>query len=214
MSLSGRTVFLDRDGTLNKKPAEGSYVTKAADLELLPGAAEAVRILNEAGALAVVVTNQRGIARGLMTEDDLANVHRALTRRLASRGAYLDAIYHCPHDIGQCECRKPEIGMLRRAFDEIPAATQMGAALVGDSDSDIEAARRAKITAVAIAERSRCLRLVPDIRAASLLDAMRILERSRPCSVATRKTSITVTMAEERDTADSWPGQRTTGASR
>ena len=112
--------------------------------------------------------------------------------------------------------RYTEIGqsIAARAFDEIPAATQMGAALVGDSDSDIEAARRAKITAVAIAERSRCLRLVPDIRAASLLDAMRILERSRPCSVATRKTSITVTMAEERDTADSWPGQRTTGASR
>jgi D-glycero-D-manno-heptose 1,7-bisphosphate phosphatase len=139
---SPRLVLLDRDGTLNRKPEEGDYVTAAEQLELLPGAASAVRRLNDAGIPVAVVTNQRGVALGRMTAAELDGVHAALRERLAGAGAHLDAVYDCPHHIGTCRCRKPEPGLLERAGHDlgIPLAA---AAMVGDADSDVEAGRRA-----------------------------------------------------------------------
>jgi D-glycero-D-manno-heptose 1,7-bisphosphate phosphatase len=89
-----RAVFLDRDGTLVD---ELGFLRRAEDLRLLPGAAEGVRRINRAGWRAIVVTNQSGIARGLLSEADLAAVHARLAAELAHAGAHLDALLHCPH---------------------------------------------------------------------------------------------------------------------
>src|SRR5688572_5544379 len=103
-----RAVFLDRDGVINRKQPEGEYVTCWEEFEILDGALEAIKLVNEAGLLAVVVTNQRGIALGRMSEDDLENIHRNLRDRLEAIGGHVDAFYHCPHDLNACDCRKPD----------------------------------------------------------------------------------------------------------
>lgn len=133
--------LLDRDGTINVKAPEGEYVERPEEVVLLPGAAEAVRRLNEAGVPVYVVTNQRGIALGRMTEADLAAVHRRLDELLAAGGARVDAYYHCPHDKGTCDCRKPGTAMLERAASEHGFALPESV-MVGDAESDVEAGRR------------------------------------------------------------------------
>ena len=136
--------FLDRDGTINVKAEEGHYVERPEDLVLLPGAARAVRRLNEAGVPVVVVTNQRGIALGRMTEADLTAVHRRLAEALEEdAGAYVDEVLHCPHDRASCPCRKPEPGMLLDAARRRPGVDLAGSAMVGDAASDVEAGVRA-----------------------------------------------------------------------
>ncbi|MEN3279571.1 MAG: D-glycero-D-manno-heptose 1,7-bisphosphate phosphatase [Solirubrobacteraceae bacterium] len=137
-----RLVLLDRDGTLNRKPAEGDYVTQVDALELLPGAASAVRRLNDAGIPVAVVTNQRGVALGRIVASELERIHAALVEGLGRGGAHLNAIYHCPHNRGQCHCRKPEPGLLLRAGIDFHVPLEE-AVMVGDSDSDVEAGRRA-----------------------------------------------------------------------
>lgn len=146
------TVFLDRDGTLNRKAPDGEYVTSPDDLVLLPGAARAVRRLNDAGVRVVLVTNQRGVARGLMSADDYRAVHGRLCAQLAAAGAHLDAAYACFHEQASCACRKPQPGLLLRAAAEDPAIRLEESALVGDSCSDIEAGRAAGVLTVLLAE--------------------------------------------------------------
>ncbi len=115
-----RAIFIDRDGTLNE---EVGYVCSLDEFRLYDFAAESVRLINEAGWLAIVVTSQAGVARGLFTEDFLAEVHNKMTAQLASKGARLEAIYYCPHHPTEgespyrqvCDCRKPKPGMLHRA---------------------------------------------------------------------------------------------------
>jgi D-glycero-D-manno-heptose 1,7-bisphosphate phosphatase len=112
-------VFLDRDGTIIE---DVGYLADPDRVRLLPGAAEAISRLNNAGLLAVVVTNQSGIARGLFDEQAYEATRRRLDRLLADRGARLDAQYHCPHHpevTGPCECRKPGLQLYRRAADEL-----------------------------------------------------------------------------------------------
>ncbi len=112
-------VFFDRDGTLIEDPG---FLARVEQVRLLPGAAAAVRAVNEAGRLAVVVTNQSGIARGLLTEADYAVTAARLAELLAAEGARLDAQYHCPHLpelTGPCECRKPGTLLYRRAAADL-----------------------------------------------------------------------------------------------
>lgn len=143
-------VFLDRDGTLNVKAPDGEYVERPQDLRLLPGAAEGVRALNRAGVWTGVVTNQRGVALGRMSAEDLAAVNERLIELLARDGAVLDAIYSCTHASGECECRKPRPGMLLQAQAEHPALDFARAAIVGDSLSDIQAGRAVGVRTVLI----------------------------------------------------------------
>ena len=146
-------VFLDRDGTLNE---EVGYLRRIEDLRLLPGAPEAVRLLNEAGFKVVVVTNQSGVARGLFTEAFVAEVHRAMSEILGCRGARIDRFYYCPHHpegMGPyrqtCRCRKPEPGMLLRAAADLDL--DLGRSyLVGDTPKDLEAARRAAVKGILV----------------------------------------------------------------
>ena len=135
-------VFLDRDGVINRKPPEGQYVSKWKYFDVLPGVEEAIARLNETGHRVIVVTNQRGISLRHYTEQDLAELHRQMLGYFASRGAHINAIYYCPHDREQCDCRKPGPGMFLQAFNEFPGAASSNSVVVGDSISDIEAGLR------------------------------------------------------------------------
>jgi D-glycero-D-manno-heptose 1,7-bisphosphate phosphatase len=146
------TVFLDRDGTINRKPPEGDYVKSPEELELLPGAAEAVASLNAAGLLVVVVTNQRGIALGRMTEEDLERVHAKLREELAAAGAHVDVIHHCPHEQDECDCRKPRTGMFEAARRERPEIDFARSVVIGDSWRDVEAGRSIGARTIGIGE--------------------------------------------------------------
>ena len=142
-----RAVFLDRDGTLNR---EVNYLADPAQLELLPGVAEGLSRLARAHWLLCVVTNQSGVARGLVSEEALDAIHGRLREMLASEGAHLDWIGHCPHhpehgppDLRRaCDCRKPEPGLLLRAAAELDIDLTRSW-MVGDSARDLEAGRSA-----------------------------------------------------------------------
>jgi len=141
-------VFLDRDGVINRKAPEGDYVTRWDDFEFLPGAIEGLRLLASSPLAIVVATNQRGVALGRMTEIDLADIHTRMGQAVRGAGGRIDAIYHCPHDVG-CRCRKPETGMFEDAARDL--GLRLGdTAVVGDSPSDMLAASRVGALAVLI----------------------------------------------------------------
>ncbi len=144
---SRRAVFIDRDDTLCR---DVPYCRRPEDLELLPGAGNAIRLLNEAGFLVVVVTNQSGIARGLLTEDDLRRIHEKMKDDLASNGSHVDGIYYCPHhpDDG-CACRKPGTLLIRKAVEDLDVQLE-GSYVVGDRLMDMQMAREIGTTAVLV----------------------------------------------------------------
>jgi D-glycero-D-manno-heptose 1,7-bisphosphate phosphatase len=127
---------------INQKLPEGEYVSNWDRFILLPGTAEAIAKLNQAGLRVLVVTNQRGIALGKYTSADVDTIHRNLQQRLALSGAQIDGFYYCPHDKKECDCRKPLPGMFHQAQSEFPDVTAETSAVVGDSLSDIEFGKR------------------------------------------------------------------------
>jgi D-glycero-D-manno-heptose 1,7-bisphosphate phosphatase len=145
-----RYIFLDRDGVLNRKPPEGGYITSWTEFVWLPGAIEAVARLNRAGLTVLVVTNQRGIALGLYSEADLAQIHSNMRADLARHGAHLDAVYYCPHDRDVCDCRKPGTGMFSQARRDFAEITGENSVMIGDSHSDIQAGRAAGMNTIFI----------------------------------------------------------------
>lgn len=147
MGILRAAVFLDRDGTVNE---EVGYLSDLSRLRLLPGAAAAIRMLNEAGLAVVLVTNQSGVARGYFPESFVHDTHELLTRMLADDGARLDGIYYCPHHPKageppyrqECGCRKPATGLLDRAARELGLDLH-ASFMVGDKWSDVELGQRA-----------------------------------------------------------------------
>lgn len=153
--MGGRpAAFLDRDGTIN---VERGYVTRPDDLELIDGAAGAIRALNERGVLAVVVSNQSGVARGLFTEEDLARIHERLEDLLLADGARLDGAYYCPNFAGgtvarftrETASRKPGTGMIERAVADLGIDLD-SSVIVGDHVTDIELANALDIPGVLV----------------------------------------------------------------
>ena len=136
------TVFVDRDGVINEKPEAGKYVTRWRDFRFLPGSIEAIRLLNEAEVRVIVITNQRGIALGVMSVEQLQGVHHRMSEELQALGAHLDAIYCCPHAEDSCDCRKPRAGLFLQAKSEFPDIVFREAFVIGDSDRDMKAGRR------------------------------------------------------------------------
>lgn len=136
-------VFLDRDGVINRRIV-GGYVRRWEEFEFLPGIMETLPPMHAAGFRTVLVTNQRGIALGLMSEHDLAAIHERMQQALAdATGHRIDAIYFCPHDrAGGCACRKPMPGMLLDAARDLDLDLSRSW-MIGDSESDIEAGRAA-----------------------------------------------------------------------
>lgn len=140
-----RAIFLDRDGVINEKMPDGRYVTRWEEFKFLPGVAEAIKAFNDMGFLVVIVTNQRGIAKGLYTEEDLREIHRRMCRRIERAGGRIDAIYYCPHDIHEnCNCRKPKPGMILKAAEELKIDLP-SSYLIGDSITDIQCGKKAGV---------------------------------------------------------------------
>jgi D,D-heptose 1,7-bisphosphate phosphatase len=139
--LSSSAVFLDRDDTIIR---DRVYLSDPDGIEILPGAAEGIRLLNEAGVPAILVTNQSGIARGLFDEARLAEIHERLLALLEARGARIDAIYYCPHHpegkipelTRVCECRKPAPGLLLKAARDFGLDIRT-CFMIGDKPEDV-----------------------------------------------------------------------------
>jgi D-glycero-D-manno-heptose 1,7-bisphosphate phosphatase len=166
-----KAAFLDRDGVINRKAPEGQYVTRWADMEFLPGSREAIRLLNDAGFLVVVVSNQRCVAKGLITTEDLESMHARMCREFHTAGANIDAVYYCPHDNHPpCGCRKPQPGMLldaARAHDVELSVSWM----IGDSERDVQAGRNAGCKTAHVVAEEQAASSGADLVAMSLLDA-------------------------------------------
>jgi D-glycero-D-manno-heptose 1,7-bisphosphate phosphatase len=175
-----RAVFMDRDGTIN---VEVQYLCNADEFQLIPGVAQALKRLKDAGFLLVVVTNQSGVGRGLYDEAALNAVHERMHQDLASFGASIDACYFCPHHpehaLGhyrqECACRKPLPGMLHQAAEELDIDLA-SSFMIGDKLGDIEAGLNAGCTSLMVltgygAEHSKrrpeSVQLYPDLPAAA-----------------------------------------------
>jgi D-glycero-D-manno-heptose 1,7-bisphosphate phosphatase len=144
-------VFLDRDGTINVGAVEGGYISSPRQVRLLPGAAQAIRLFNRMALVVVVVTNQRGIARGTMTLDDLVAVTDRLNWLVARHGAQIDATYACIHEEGTCNCRKPAPGLILRAARERPEIALESSIMIGDAESDVLAGKAAGVPTLRLA---------------------------------------------------------------
>ena len=131
------TVFLDRDGVINRLRSD--YVLSWNDFVFLPGVIDAIRLLNAAGMRVVVVTNQRAVARGLLSEEALTHIHARMVAELMAAGATIDAVYVCPHDKGVCDCRKPQVGLFLQAQRAFPAIDFSRSVMIGDSLADMQA---------------------------------------------------------------------------
>ncbi|MCP9439458.1 MAG: lipopolysaccharide heptosyltransferase II [Nitrospira sp.] len=175
--LAGVTVFLDRDGTLNPDPG---YIRSPDQFELFPGVAKALAKLKQVGARLIVVTNQSGVARGLLSLRDLEAIHEKLAHLLGEAGVSLDAVYVCPHhpDDG-CHCRKPKTGLIDRAVCD-HAIDLSRSYLIGDQVRDMELAKRVGARSVLVTTGAiepkqvdglRDAGLVPDRVASSLEEA-------------------------------------------
>ena len=186
MSGSRRAVFMDRDGTISE---EVGYVNHVSRYRVFPFAARAVRALNEAGWLAVLITNQAGVARGYFEEEMIGRVHGVLAEELKLAGARLDAVYYCPHhpSVGEppyrfdCDCRKPRPGLIRRAAEELGIDLRRSW-MVGDRYSDTELARNAGVRAAFVLtgygrgeheHQSHAWKHRPDLVAENLLEAVK-----------------------------------------
>jgi D-glycero-D-manno-heptose 1,7-bisphosphate phosphatase len=136
--LSRRCVFLDRDGVINVK-VEADYVRTWRQFQFLPNVADWIRLFNTLDFLVIVVTNQRGVALGRMTEENVEDIHQRMIRELSSLGARIDDLYVCPHGEDCCDCRKPKPGMIYKARQKWDIDLP-GSLLIGDSDSDADLA--------------------------------------------------------------------------
>jgi histidinol-phosphate phosphatase family protein len=147
-----RGLFLDRDGVLNERPPAHDYLRSSEQFRWLPGVPEAIARLSSAGFVPIVVSNQRGIARALVSWSTLASIERVIQRGLSEYGGSIAAFYYCPHDIHEgCRCRKPAPGLLLRAAAE--HRLDLGAsAIVGDSETDVQAGRAAGCLSIQVAE--------------------------------------------------------------
>jgi len=152
--MKRRAVFIDRDGTLSE---EVGYINHPSRFLLFPYAAGAVKLLNDHEWLAVIITNQAGVARGYFDEAMIQTVHDNLKRDLQSAGARIDGIYYCAHhpSVGEppyrqdCDCRKPKPGLIRRAATDLNIDVQQSW-MIGDRYSDIELARNAGVRAALV----------------------------------------------------------------
>jgi D-glycero-D-manno-heptose 1,7-bisphosphate phosphatase len=186
-------VFIDRDGTISE---EVGYINHLSRFQVYPWSAEAIRNLNLKGLKAIVVTNQAGVARGYFEESLIHEVHQKLHDEMKKSGAYLDAIYYCPHHPSagkspyrlDCDCRKPKPGMLLRAADEFEIDMKHSF-MIGDRYSDIELAHNAGTKSILVLSgygvgeyeyHRQDWKVQPDWVAKNLLEATEIILKQIP----------------------------------
>jgi D-glycero-D-manno-heptose 1,7-bisphosphate phosphatase len=178
-------VFIDRDGTISE---EVGYINHPSRFRVFPYAASAIKLLNDHGWLAVIITNQAGVARGYFSESMIETVHNNLKQELRDKGARVDAIYYCAHHptVGEppyrqeCDCRKPKPGLITRATKDLDIALEQSW-MIGDRYADVELARNAGLRSALVLsgygrgewENQRLLwKHQPDLVAENLLEAV------------------------------------------
>lgn len=180
-----KAVFLDRDGTINR---EVDNLRDLSQLHLLPGAARAIARLNKLGYLVIVVTNQPVVARGLITEKELDEIHAVLIDRFKKKGSHIDAVYYCPHHPEanlkkyrlQCRCRKPNIGLIKTAVEKFGVDTKKSF-MIGDSTRDVLAGERAGLRTILVktgyAGKDGKYKIQPDFFVKNLSKAVEIIKK-------------------------------------
>lgn len=190
-----RAVFLDRDGVINRKAPEGLYVTRWDEVEFLPGGVEAVKNIRAAGFVVIVVTNQRALAKGLISKRQLHSLHSRMWRSLFGTEKGFDAVYYCPHDkSAECGCRKPQPGMLLAAAKE-HGIDLTASWMIGDSESDVEAGRRAGCRTIRIGSPTVRSSTSADMVSGSLAEASNVilsLQNSSGCSPSSVLAAVAV----------------------
>lgn len=187
--LSG--IFLDRDGVILRKAAEGEYITNTEEMEFLPGSAEAIAELSRSGFKVVVVTNQRGVATGKVKLSDLENIHVRMRQVVATLGGEVCDVFYCPHDISDgCSCRKPKAGVLLQAAEKHQLALSQ-CWMVGDASTDITAGKEAGCKTALITQSREFSNWAgqPDIRAESLASAAEQILSLRPRNFPTERST-------------------------
>lgn len=170
------SLFLDRDGVINKR-IMGGYVTSIDQFEFLPGVLDIFPMLAEQFGKIFVVTNQQGIGKGLMTEEDLAIVHEHMKSGVQKNGGRIDAVYHAPH-LAEAKSimRKPQPGMAQKAQNENPIVNFERAIMVGDTDSDIKFGKSVGMVTVFVQSSSKMSQANPDFVIPSLKAIEQIIE--------------------------------------
>jgi D-glycero-D-manno-heptose 1,7-bisphosphate phosphatase len=171
--MRNKCIFFDRDGIANVSPGPG-YVERVDDFHIIPEFISCAKIAAGLGYVIAIATNQRGVARGIMTADSLAEIHNELIRVLESENIPLLGIYCCPHERDSCDCRKPQPGLLLQAASEHKldlAASWM----IGDSETDIEAGRRAGCRTIRVCADG--IETAADFRAANMAELAAKLEQ-------------------------------------
>jgi len=144
------TLFLDRDGVINVK-LDGQYVKNTDEFEFMIGVETAISKLSKIFNRILIVTNQQGIAKGIMSEKDLGILHEYMLLELKKNGGVIDKIYYCPHLAAEnCSCRKPNPGMIQQAIIDFPEIIVEGSYLIGDSDTDILAGNKMGLITVKV----------------------------------------------------------------
>lgn len=137
-------IYLDRDGVINEKAKPHDYIKTWDEFTFLPGVFEALQLFAEQHYKIVIITNQRGIARGMMTKQDVEQIHEKMCQEIRKHNGNIDGIYICPHDYGECDCRKPQIGLFLQAEQTfLPNKEQSW--MIGDSPTDIEAGKKYQV---------------------------------------------------------------------
>jgi histidinol-phosphate phosphatase family protein len=155
-SIEMRVVFLDRDGVINKEPGNGDYVKGWSEFKFLPGAIEAIKMLNARGYLIVVISNQAGVAKGIYSQEALGKITQNMLSEIEKAGGKIYSVYYCIHrDEDACDCRKPKTGLIQKAFAELK---ESGLApedihktyFIGDTIRDIKTGRNAGLRTVLV----------------------------------------------------------------
>lgn len=150
------TLFLDRDGVINYK-IENDYVKNWSQFKFLPDALKAIRVLSKIFGKIIIVTNQKGIGKKLMTEEDLKKIHRCMLIEILKTGGKIDKIYYCPCNIDDnCRCRKPNIGMALQSKKDFPEINFFKSIMVGDSFSDMEFGKKLGMLTILISKNLEC----------------------------------------------------------
>jgi len=158
-----KVIFLDRDGAINKKPPKADYIKNWNEFEFLPGSIEAISLLTKDGYDIYLISNQAGIARGMITENDLKEIHEKMKKELDRHGAKISGIYYCPHGWDEgCECRKPKPGMFFQAERE-HHINLTKAIFIGDDERDLQAGNAAGCKTILVNPENNLLKVVKSL---------------------------------------------------
>ena len=158
-----KVIFLDRDGVINKKAPKADYVKCWDEFEFLPGSVEAITLLTKKGYELYIISNQAGIARGMMTTNDLEEIHKNMTNEIEKKGGKILGIYYCPHGWDEgCECRKPKPGMFFQAAREHHFDLTK-TVFIGDDERDAEAGEAAGVKTILVSPNKSFLNVVKEI---------------------------------------------------